>query len=395
MKKTLIAMAALAASSASFAQVTITGTVMMGFDATHHSVIANPLNALGNPTSKPGVIGDALKLNANGKPYGDSSGLGVDTAEINFRVIEDLGGGYRAIASMQLDTVARSGVTGGDTTMTLVTPVGAFALQSIKVADWLSNGPASIGQLGMDGRTNSSRGFQDVAAFVTKLAPTTTITLSHGENAQFGATTAGLGLGTGAAGAASANTGGFAQFGQMQRNNGIGVTYMSGALVASAQYLNYDQSTDGYDLSIKNVTRAQASYDFGSVKVFGGAISTGLGGGNLFNGVLALGVPAGSWYFTGSYNNSVLSGTSGYLGPIFAQPVTALGGASIYQALGCSNTTGCGAGSLDSNTSGYTLSAQYNFSKSTNAVVSYRNWAFNVNAVDRDSEFEIALVKNF
>ena len=70
-------------------------------------------------------------------------------------------------------------------------------------------------------------------------------------------------------------------------------------------------------------------------------------------------------------------------------------GASVYQALGCSNTTGCGANSLDSNTAGYTLSAQYNFSKSTNAIMSYRNWAFNVNAVDRDSEFELALVKNF
>ncbi len=380
-EKTLIALAALAATSA-FAQVTITGVVEMGFDATHHSALLNPLGSA--TPSKPGVIGNALGLNANGKPLGDSSGLGVDTAEIDFKVIEDLGAGYKMIATMQFDTVARSGVVGGDTTMTLLTPVGALALQSVRVADWLSTGPANIGQLGMDGRTNASRGYQDVVAFVTKLAPTTTITLSHGENAQFGATTAGLGLGSGAAGLASANAG---AFGQNQRNNGVALTYASGPFIANAQYLSYDQSTDGYDLSIKSVARAQASYDFGPAKVFAGLINTTLGGGTLVNGVLALGVPTGNWYFTGSLNNSVLSGTSGYLGPIFAS--------TLYPALGCSPTAGCGANSLDSNTAGYSLSAQYNFSKSTNAIVSYRNWAFNVNAVDRDSEFEVALVKNF
>jgi len=389
MKKTLVALAALAATSA-FAQVTITGVVEMGFDSTHHSALLNPLGSA--TPSKPGVIGDALGLNANGKPRGDSSGLGVDTAELDFKVIEDLGAGYKMIATMQFDTVDRSGVVGGDTTMTLLTPVGALALQSVRVADWLSTGAANIGQLGMDGRTNASRGYQDIVAFVTKLAPTTTITLSHGENAQFGATTAGLGLGTGAAGSSLTNAG---AFGQQQRNNGIAITYASGPFIGNAQYLSYDQSIDGYDLSIKNVARAQASYDFGPAKLFAGVINTALGGGNLVNGVLAVGVPTGNWYFTGSVNNSVLSGTSGYLGPIFAQPVAALGGASVYQALGCSNTTGCGANSLDSNTAGYTLSAQYNFSKSTNAIMSYRNWAFNVNAVDRDSEFELALVKNF
>jgi hypothetical protein len=390
MKKTLVALAALAATSA-FAQVTITGTVAMGYDATHHSALLNPIGKA-NP-SPVGNIGNSLGLNANGKPVGDASGLGIDTAEINFKAMEDLGAGYRMIATMQFDTVARAGVVGGDTTMTLVTPVGALVLQSVKNTDWLSAGPASIGQVGMDARTNSGRGFQDIVAFATKLAPTVSLTLAHGENAQFGATTAGLGLGSGATGSANANAG---AFGQLQNNNSIAVTYADGPLVVNGQYLAYDQQTSGYELSIKNVARAQTSYDFGPVKVFGGALSTSLAaGGSLVQTALAVGAPVGNWYLTGSVTNQNLSGTGGYLGPIFAAPVAALGGASVYQALGCSNTTGCGAGSLDSNTSGYTFSAQYNFSKSTNAVISYRNWAFNVNAVDRDSEFEIMLVKSF
>jgi hypothetical protein len=53
MKKTLIALAVLASSGASFAQVTITGNLAMGYRATT-------------------------------APAGDASGFGVDTSQINF-----------------------------------------------------------------------------------------------------------------------------------------------------------------------------------------------------------------------------------------------------------------------------------------------------------------------
>jgi hypothetical protein len=390
MKKSLVALAALAATGA-FAQVTVTGTVSMGWDATSHSTLDNPV---GRPSpNKAGNAAQFLNLNTNSKPVGDASGLGVDTAELNFKAVEDLGSGYTVVGTMQFDTVSRTGVVGGDTTLTLVTPVGALALQSVRVPDWLSVGPASIGQVSMDARTNTSRGFQDAIAFVTKLAPTVTLTLSHGENAQFAATTAGLGLGSGAAGANGTSVG---ALGQAQRNNGIAIVYRNGPLVANAQYLNYDQQTDGYDLSIKNVTRAQASYDFGPAKLFGGAINTALAGGaTLVQSSIAVAVPVNSWNFTGSVNGNVLTGTAGYIGPVFAQPVAALGGASVYQALGCSNTTGCGANSLDSTTSGYTLSAQYNFSKTANVSLTYRSWNFAENAKNRDTETALLLTKTF
>ena len=390
MKKSVVALAALAATSV-FAQVSVTGTISMGWEATFHSSLNNPIG--GPSPNKAGNAAQLLNLNTNGNPVGDASGFGVDTAELNFKVVEDLGGGYTAVGTMQFDTVARTGVVGGDTTMTLVTPVGALALQSVKVPDWMSVGPASIGQVSMDGRTNASRGYQDVIAFVTKLAPSVTITLYHGENAQSGATTAGLGLGTGAAAANGTSAG---AFGQAQRNNGIALVYKSGSLVANAEYLAYDQQTAGRDLSIKDITRVQASYDFGPAKLFGGVMNTALaGGGTLVQSSVAVAVPVNSWNFTGSVNGNALTGTGGYVGPIFAQPVAALGGATVYQALGCSNTTGCGANSLDSTTSGYTLSAHYNFSKSTNVGLIYRNWAFAENAKSRDTETWVGLTKSF
>jgi opacity protein-like surface antigen len=85
MKKTLVAMAVLAASGAAIAQVTITGEVTVGYDATTN----------GNGATK--------------------SGLGVDTTVINFNATEDLGGGAKISATLGFDGVNRGGVNGGDT----------------------------------------------------------------------------------------------------------------------------------------------------------------------------------------------------------------------------------------------------------------------------------------
>jgi predicted porin len=70
MKKTLVALAVLAASGASFAQATITGTYAFGYASTTGGGVAA------------------------------SSGLGTDTADINFAASENLGGGMTASAKM-------------------------------------------------------------------------------------------------------------------------------------------------------------------------------------------------------------------------------------------------------------------------------------------------------
>ncbi|MFZ4540096.1 porin, partial [Propionivibrio sp.] len=69
MKKTLVALAVLAASGASMAQVTMTGTFNFGVIA----ITAGKASATGTTVS--------------------SSGLGVHTSEVYLNVKEDLGGG--------------------------------------------------------------------------------------------------------------------------------------------------------------------------------------------------------------------------------------------------------------------------------------------------------------
>ena len=85
MKKTLIALAVLAASGASFAQVTITGNYTAGYRVSS---------------------GVGATATANGA---DQGGLGNDTSALTFEAKEDLGGGMAAGAKMSVD-----GLSGDD-----------------------------------------------------------------------------------------------------------------------------------------------------------------------------------------------------------------------------------------------------------------------------------------
>ena len=116
MKKSLIALAVLAASGASFAQVSITGNLVYGYQTSTAGDIK---------TVPAGVVA------ATG---GDTAGLGAETAKITFTAKEDLGGGYGITATMNLNTgtanAAGTGTAAGfdDHTLTLATPVGGLTL---------------------------------------------------------------------------------------------------------------------------------------------------------------------------------------------------------------------------------------------------------------------------
>ena len=116
MKKTLIALAVLAASGASFAQVTLSGNVGFGFEKS------------------------ASQTNSNG-----NSGSGMTTVDgtINFTAKEDLGGGMSIIASTEVQLRGRSDAAAGGTlngnafrprnaTLAMITPVGVFSMGSIE-----------------------------------------------------------------------------------------------------------------------------------------------------------------------------------------------------------------------------------------------------------------------
>jgi predicted porin len=218
MKKTLIALAVLAASGASFAQVTITGNLTMGYQGASSGASAG-----GNSS--------------------DSSGFGVDTSQIDFAATEDLGGGMKATAKMSLAGADRSGesnsVTGGDVTgrdasLTLQTNVGLFVLGSAKAGDYLSGGIAGVGAYysGWDGKVLSARSRRDTASYVLPINDFKFL-LSYQEAAN------NQGLGNGTSGSNSLAAGSVGQTLQV-----IGLNYAKGALVVDGQFLNWLSSAN-------------------------------------------------------------------------------------------------------------------------------------------------------
>lgn len=236
MKKTLVALAVLAASGASFAQATITGEYAFGY-------IQSKDNA--------GV---------------GSGGFGTDTSQLWFKNSEDLGGGYKAAASMSLAGADRSGeststagqtsnggVTGRDAELTLTTPVGVLALGTKRNADWLNTQTPDGTWSALDGFVRSGRTRRDQATFAVPYgAFTFAVTSQEGANH--------LGEGAGAEGAATAGT---TTAVANQRLTGFVAKYAGGAARAEAQYLIYDQNVGG----AKNTIRLGGGYDLGMVNV--------------------------------------------------------------------------------------------------------------------------------
>jgi hypothetical protein len=118
MKKSLVALAVLVSTGATYAQVSITGTLQMGYLQTTHNALT------GAPATTQQLFASGLGTGYNKNPAGDSSGIGVDTSVINFNASEDLGGGYRVSATFGLDGVTRASANGGDAVLNLVTPGG-------------------------------------------------------------------------------------------------------------------------------------------------------------------------------------------------------------------------------------------------------------------------------
>lgn len=231
MKKTLVALAALAATGA-FAQVTITGQLAMGY----------------------------LQSTS---PAGDAGGLGVDTSQIDFAASEDLGAGWKADAKMSLAGADRSGESGNGTvggrnaTLAISTPNGTVTLGSVKAGDYLSGGVAGVGGTWYDftGSDNtylfSPRAKRDTLTYALPVgAFTFTVSHQEGKDTQ--------GLGTGAQGT------------QVQRLNSYAVKYAAGALVVDGAVLQFDQAQTGGDATSKDEQRLSGSYDLGVAKLGAG-----------------------------------------------------------------------------------------------------------------------------
>jgi hypothetical protein len=274
MKKTLIAMAVLAASGASFAQVSITGAISYGYRTT------------------------------TGATGSNAGGFGLDGSALTFAAKEDLGGGMSADASLSFDGINRAGVGGGDSSLSLAGGFGKLAFAQGRGSDYLSGGTAGVGGVTLDDKVFS---ILTASETITYTLPTLVQGVTVGFNIEEGYATRTigesatvLGLGAGAAGAAPA--------GDYQRNSAVSVGYAAGALAVNAKYQAYDHSeileNSKYRFSVRG------AYDLGLLKVGAGFRNTELqGGATRQDTFFAVGVPVSAALTLGAnYGQRVGSG---------------------------------------------------------------------------------------
>lgn len=239
MKKTLVALAVLAASGASFAQATLTGAYAFGYET----------------QTTAGV---------------KKGGMGTDTAAISVAASEDLGGGLTASAKVSLGGMNRDGAgTGEDATLSLAGGFGTISAGTVESAGNGTVGLASAGAPGYDlqGRVYSANANIDTLKYTTPEMSGFKFSVGYVDRgaaaaAAVAATTTpavastGSGLALGSEGATG-----------NQPSFTVGAAYAAGAIAATADYSKWTRASIG-----ANDTRYRlaASYDLGVAKVGAG-----------------------------------------------------------------------------------------------------------------------------
>jgi len=311
MKKTLVALAVLAASGASFAQTfTITGDFTYAFDAS----------------------------TKNGK---DSAGMGIDSSELYIAATESIGAD-KVTVKMGLNGLDRSsesgsgpasagygaGVYGGDASISYATSAYTLTAATTRGGDYLSGGISGVAGLGLDGKIFNARTSNDWVQVDIPVGAWT-IGLNMKEAA------AGIGEGAGFAGD---------QSGTGQRTVSVSGTYAAGPLVGNLNYVVYDAKSTG--AGADNVLRAAGSYDLGVVKVGAGYMHvTAIGGLTIKDSLLGVSMPVGAFTLRGQLANR-----------------------NADAAIG--TNTGFGVGSVSSSAVG----VSYSLSKRTTLIANYKRW---------------------
>jgi len=317
MKKTFVAIAALAATGA-FAQVTITGSLVMGYNA----------------------------YSKGGATTTDASGFGVDTSQLNFNTTEDLGGGAKLEAQLRAGGLDRSNgsgsaVVGKDAFLKLSNATGYVTLAFAK-ENTLSNSLAAVGALfyGMDTLDGVpgadslfyKRSNRDSIMFGTKVGA---FSASIGQMEG-----AANGLGVGAAGSST------------QRLIPVTVGYNAGKLAAEMVYTSFDNRIEpaaaNSDANVKDQIRLDGSYDFGMAKL-------GLG-----------------WQQTNNVTNS--AGGAMKDTQILVGVVVPMGSLQFGANLGNRQVNDSVTAANNGSRTGYGLSLKYSMSKRTSVISQYSRW---------------------
>jgi len=265
MKKTLVALAAVAVTGGAFAQATLTGSLGYGYqtNTTNANVVTN--------------------------------GMGVVDASVNFAVTEDLGDGMSVSGTMGVYAPGNSSaVLGNDVKLGVKTSSGlAVNFASVYGAHYLAGGIAGAGanfETGLDGKVLSSRSLTDSVSVSIPLMAGTTLSVSHTEPA----------VSEDGTGAASAN---------VQRYNTAVLKYAAGALVADVQFRTYDGQISTSTTSATQKTRASASYDLGVAKIGAGIDSTNYAMGDTYSeSLLGITIPLGQLTLGAQFGQMSTSG---------------------------------------------------------------------------------------
>jgi hypothetical protein len=275
MKKTLIALAAVAATGAAFAQssVTLSGSYAAGYEST--------------------------KLNGV-----KSAGFGTDTAAVKMSATEDLGGGLKAAAYVSLGGMARNATVGGeDAGLSLSGGFGTVHLRTIESAGQGITAKASAGAPGYDlhSKVFSANANIDQIAYVLPKMGDLTASVNYVDR---GATTqAGTGTGAGTAGVALA-----------QPSLGAALAYKAGAVDAGVDYTSWTRkgATDVASNTTSNRLRISGNYNLGMAKVGLGYSKLNRTGANLSTTetLIGLSAPVGALTVGATYGTSKGTATS-------------------------------------------------------------------------------------
>jgi hypothetical protein len=146
MKKTLIAMAAVAVAGVASAQVTLSGKLSYGYSDSY--------------TNKEGVGSDATA----GK---DVAGFGVFDGHFTMSGSEDLGGGLSATASMEVLSRGRdTAISGRNASLTVSGGFGSVMMGAIEAGNGIMGlGQAGAPGIGLDGKVLSGAGNTDIVKY--------------------------------------------------------------------------------------------------------------------------------------------------------------------------------------------------------------------------------------
>jgi predicted porin len=334
MKKTLIALATLAAVGAASAQVTVTGKLGFAYD------------------SDSAVVGK-------------NRGFMMTDGDIVFTAKEDLGSGMSATVSSAMKLRGRDNIGGRDGTITLATPDLILSVGSVEAATALKNAwagaPVPLTYITTKGYVYDADANLDAAVVTLPLSKEATVSVMYLDFGMAPATFASLNAVQDKAIGATTSLpilGGTPGGGTVQAYVLIG-TYATGPISLYGDYTSYisAQAT----VNNKARTRLTGTYNAGFAQVGLGYQALTMGQAGMYN--VGLSVPFGNMVAGVTY--------------------------AVKEAQSANNQIGAAA---DVERSVSTLGLTYNLSKQTNVSVGY---AVYTGVAAADNEYRIRLMKSF